>query len=1116
MPKKSAIMNQEEIKKLAPAKIKSFFELRPFTSAKLDLITLLTCAIVILASGYRLFFTQYRWHNEQEGSLASLNSMENTVKIRPSGIPGWFDGQRETPLFVKDQVFTANDASAEIKFNNGQVMNLMEKTLIVIGKQENTNTIKVESGILETKLLPEGEGLLIDMQGRPVMLKAQAKETTIQIIKTETNVKGNKDQETKSSSTLHILSGDASFEHQGKVIQVSPQDIVKVNSKGEIKKVAFPLTYTFPNNAMILPFVPKQQFEMTWRGATKGPLQLEVASNRKFSQSSIIFNSRLATPNKAKQNVSFSKAGLYFWRLKVLDSNQQWLEGPIRHFELADISTPITITPKGKTLPTDSLGFYWSGQKGAAQTYKLEIKKQSGEVLTHISSSSNLTLPLTSLSTASSTKEASQWEWRVQSHYKGLESKFSNWQHFTLMQKASITLPQINPIAPLNGHEEFQYQEKPNAIVLQWNDVFQNSQDEATADNLLSYEIEIYLADKTDGRPILSTFAKNQAVSIHLPLYSKFSWRVRAVSRQEQKLKGTWSNMLHFNLRHVAPLEGLPFAGAQIEIEKPGMDVEFSWKKTLKSDGSKDNLSASDVFLFELASDQEFKQIIQQEKTSAKNIKIPFSKTGVFYWRTKLIGKDGHTEYSRPFKVEVTPTPPPQKMQLPKEQEIEIKWRIKSSSIKSSGGKLFKIILDLIFPSSLATEYEFFAPIEWPAYPRAKHYILHIYSDEKMQDLIFETTVVKPYYEWKSPQPGSYFYQIAAVDYWDQQGPFSQPVRLDLKAAEISLRPPKIKYHSKAVKNNNSITIPISFDQKTSELIMRVQISQDLQGNEKESKSESKTFTLPLDKKSFTFKTPTQAGEIKMLLVAKSPTGMQVRSKPLFLTIQVPPPPMTMTKRPTMVKYQKEKIKQIMPEPDYQVGFFYAANKVQNSQKTGTLEAKVEGNTLMAFESQLQKKNIKRLRYFPAKSAGLDFRYSHGQIFSTLSYTQYNLSGYALFEVKKSDRATFSLGPQIALSGINDLSISSSGPTQSKTTQVLSFAAIISSSLKLQEHKLEINASYYAVGLHGPELELKYLYRLKRFTLSTGLNFKSRSYESSGNAYNFNELGAIAGPTFYF
>jgi hypothetical protein len=342
-----------------------------------------------------------------------------------------------------------------------------------------------------------------------------------------------------------------------------------------------------------------------------------------------------------------------------------------------------------------------------------------------------------------------QWRVRIQDE-KRPEAVWSDWQ---IPQISFIPKPEV-PTDLIPHEVEYQTYDKPNEkIELNWK-------------NSSNVELEIKNpAGEVEAKKIASTFSSYTATS-----GGTYSWRLRSVDSYLRTSPWTeWKTFTIEDLSGQKSAEGIQ----RIQLKKPDQSVTFNW----------DSKSGS-TSVFELSKDPGFKKIVR--KIEAKNfahVNIP--ETGTFYWRSREYQADGSYNVSEPKKVIIEPVPAPEKPDKLPDLEVPLEELPAQTTF-------FNELMNFIIPSAFADEMKGLVKIDLPVKEEAKGYVVRIYRDENLKDLLFEEQLQTKHFEWLNAQPGTYFWQYAVIDYWERRSLFSDPAKLIIRA-DLTAAPEKPK-----------------------------------------------------------------------------------------------------------------------------------------------------------------------------------------------------------------------------------------------------------------------------------------------------------------------------------
>lgn len=185
--------------------------------------------------------------------------------------------------------------------------------------------------------------------------------------------------------------------------------------------------------------------------------------------------------------------------------------------------------------------------------------------------------------------------------------------------------------------------------------------------------------------------------------------------------------------------------GRKIVVKKPGDVIDLTWQNKSDGDGG---------FVVEISRDRSFNAIKEVINAKSNNTKLLIKELGVHYWRVK----NESNQFVPPVKIIVVPPPPPPK---PVIKKIEKRVEIQSNSI------FYSILNFLIAPVYANDGVE----LKWDAINDVKEYRIQIFDGDK---LIVDDRTPENRYTWSDFSTGHFQWQVSAVDYWNQEGPFSE------------------------------------------------------------------------------------------------------------------------------------------------------------------------------------------------------------------------------------------------------------------------------------------------------------------------------------------------------
>lgn len=352
-----------------------------------------------------------------------------------------------------------------------------------------------------------------------------------------------------------------------------------------------------------------------------------------------------------------------------------------------------------------------------------------------------------------SVKPGTKFSWRVKiSHPERNESIWSPWQEV----KLNFVSPPDIPSNLFPDDVDYQVFSASNEkIDLTWK-----------GQGLFELEVK-----SPDGESFIRRLA-TPFFSFEAKKQGSYLWRVRGID--DYLRSSEWTEWKNFNLQDMSQIK-MSEGVQRIQLEKPDQAVSFTWKS---------NDGASTVF--ELAKDPGFQEIVQKTEVSSDTIKVNVPEVGTYFWRSRLMLPDGTLHVTEPRRVIIEPTPAPLKPQKLPDIQIELE------EVRERNSVFLKKIFDFIIPSAVAEEIKGIAKITLPAKEDAKAYVIRIFQDQGLKELVLEKQIDGKYFEWAGVTSGTYYWQYAVIDYWNRKSEFSDPSRLIIKETTTS-PPEKVK-----------------------------------------------------------------------------------------------------------------------------------------------------------------------------------------------------------------------------------------------------------------------------------------------------------------------------------
>ncbi len=347
------------------------------------------------------------------------------------------------------------------------------------------------------------------------------------------------------------------------------------------------------------------------------------------------------------------------------------------------------------------------------------------------------------------------FSWRVKvQDVKRPEAIWTNWQDVGI---SFIPAPLI-PSELIPDGVEYQTYDKPDELLeLSWR-----------GDGKFQVEVK-----KLEGE-ITTINSETNHTEFNAKEAGIYSWRVRA--QDEYLRQSEWTEWKTFTIQDLSGEKKI--SGIQrIQLKKPDQLVTFEWK-------AKQNTKS----VFELSKDSDFKTIIKKVESEEDLAEVNIPEVGTYYWRSRQYQADGTLHVSEPRKVIIEPVAAPTKPDKLPDMEIPLEALPAKTTFMQT-------LFSFLIPSAHAEEIKGQVHITLPVNVEAKGYIVRIYRDQGLENLVFEKEIPSKEFSWQNAEGGEYYWQYAVIDFWDRRSLFSDPAKLtiisDLVPAPVR---PRLRY----------------------------------------------------------------------------------------------------------------------------------------------------------------------------------------------------------------------------------------------------------------------------------------------------------------------------------
>ncbi|OUR96273.1 hypothetical protein A9Q84_07905 [Halobacteriovorax marinus] len=703
---------------------------------KLDYFLLPFTFLSFIVSLYILIEDQFISSLGQSNSIAEVVFKTNTVKTKSNSTLFWINTNFGDYLGNKDQIYAHKNSEASIKLRNGSTIKIGPNTLISLDQFNKEDSINVEKGFIVADLGKDSKSLKLKIGDKVINLSGN--NSTIQISKL------------KGKSTVSILKGEVSFTSKGRDhILKKGQFLSYTKISKDVSINNYKIELTTPAQSHIhYSSETKDKIHFEWSNSYQSLLQISKSPTFKH----ILFTQKLSTSH-SKLSLA---PGSYYWR--VTSGENQSIT---RNFKVVPALSTTLDSPNTDDLfilAKKKLSIALSWQDSYHDSFEVELSLDgiSKKVET---SSKMLTIQL---------DKPGSYKWKVRPS-SNIKSNWSKERTFVVSPPYLPSPPRLS--SPMNREQ----------IIL-----FKDIKNEFRWGSSEKSEFEIEISNRVNFDKILFTKKSKENYLLWRPKNEGlFFWRVRPIDLLGRDTAFSKTFEVYFTFHKDSNF--IPKNGTKISLRRPNEIVDFKWKKESKRENKRP------IYLFEVSKSRDFSNLIIVKKLKSNVANITFKQIGTYYWRTKIQYSGSKAFFGKPQKVTISPTPPPKKPTLEKEQQLEIKVNDLYKSIK----KFFSKIFDILIPSTAAAEVNTSVQITWTKVPDTKSYLLEIYSDEFLKNLVIKESLKENKYIFENVSEGTFYYRIATIDFWERISDFSDASILHLslptkfkKVARAELKTP--------------------------------------------------------------------------------------------------------------------------------------------------------------------------------------------------------------------------------------------------------------------------------------------------------------------------------------
>lgn len=536
--------------------------------------------------------------------IGRVTKAHKEVKLRANNSPIFENISEGQEILDRDYVFTGPDAAAEIRLDDGGVIDLGENSLVMVEQQQKADTFKLtlRRGSLEGRASAEralelniaGRGSSIDLQGGRMQL-AKGKD---------------------GSASLMVLEGQASIKNGN-----TPQLMLRSNQVSAIlgdgslaKPRTLPLSLKRPgHNAKVVEELGGVGFAWSKLGEL-GQISLQISLKPDFAH--LLWNENVT--GLSNKSIKL-KPGRYHWRVLYQDNKGAREGGEVRTLDVQDSAPPRLIEPaNGAELTHAPHKFSWTNTSSQGSTLELSRDRNFATPLHSLSNPAS-PLHLASLSLG-------QYYWRVVAKDHSGSQRFSDTWSFRVATPLPISSPRlVSPQAEasvaLTGAGQLSFA---------WQNVTKIS----------TYVLEM-ARDQDFSAGLAQKRVTGTSANLKAPGLGTYYWRVRSVD--QTGLLSDKAESRRIFIKGAAPAPLLP---------KPGARLALGAEKTLHFSWGAQPWTKS--YRLELASkDREEKPLVQVELEAAR-YEWQNARDGTYTWRVAMQDETGEWVYSESRQVEVS------------------------------------------------------------------------------------------------------------------------------------------------------------------------------------------------------------------------------------------------------------------------------------------------------------------------------------------------------------------------------------------------------------------------------------------------------------------------------
>ncbi|MFN8369854.1 MAG: FecR domain-containing protein [Bacteriovoracaceae bacterium] len=695
---------------------------------------LITLSVVgLISSGALLYFDVFstlKKRSKQGEAVAKLTSSQNLVQKKRSLDIGWEKAGIGDEFYLKDQVYTYDDAAAELAFDKKSVVKLGSNSLLKIEKQNNNTVLDFLHGEFLVKTSSDSK-TKIQSAGENIDLKSGPGKTELLL-----NQSGDKKNITVLKGNAVLQVGDQKVEvNSGHHLSV---DLVK--QEFDVEELAINLISPEPNQVVLFNPKVKNEISLKWNSDKDiSAYEIILAKDQNFEK---ILTKKIVESNSFDVG-NIINAGKFYW--KVVATNHDKTESyksAIYSFHVKLDLPPTLIQPftRQEIIIEDGQPetyFEWSNL--SVEKYEFVLSEAGSDLVLKSMELSDNRILLKDLAPGS-------YVWKVKAIDRNRPtSSFSELSYFTIVNKKEAKPYDLIYNLKLQPTMEIQPEQSVNFA---WK-YYKKSKN-------ISFLVEVAI-DVDFNKVIFNSTTPNSFISWNSPSYGELFWRVTPVINEQPDTSRT-SNIANFShLLKAIEIERIENIAKKGQIDT----IKIYWNKLAQAKVS---------YIVEIAQDQEFSKLIVNEELKNNSFEYKGSEAGIFFVRVKYKLDDAISMFSpvKSFELVKPVLPPgPTAPELKPELDLEI---LESRNSPVNLGEDIHLIFSA--PERAVSRYTI---INLPKIDSDKKYYIEIYDDSKLKKLIYkgELEVGQDSYRWVDSPEGTYYMRTAVIDEYGRQSDFS-------------------------------------------------------------------------------------------------------------------------------------------------------------------------------------------------------------------------------------------------------------------------------------------------------------------------------------------------------